>query len=235
MTKPVVISSLSRSARNWPDIFGCESDKQLDGFTMVSAIFDLRLNVDFLRITGWKVTRIGNRDSIRFSTLEPTLGTMNINFPILLLAALAPMIIGFLWYGPLFGKAWMAESDMTMEKARAANMVKTFGLSYLFCVMVAFTLQFMVIHQYSLFSMVQNDARPEVAEWLRQSTALFEGSFRTFKHGMLHGFMAGVTFALPLIGLHALYEQRSAKYIFIHAGYWIISMMLMGGVICQWA
>jgi hypothetical protein len=163
---------------------------------------------------------------------------MNVNFPILLLAAIVPMVIGFIWYGPLFGKSWMAESGMTPEKARSANMVKIFSLSFLFCFLVAFTLQFMVIHQYSVFSMVEGLSGEQAAladTWLKQGMDAFGSNFRTFKHGMLHGFMAGIAFALPLIGLHALYEQRSARYVFIHAGYWTFSMMLMGGVICQWA
>ena len=100
---------------------------------------------------------------------------------------------------------------------------------------MALSLQFIVIHQYSLFSLVQNDIRAELAGWLSRSTALFEGSFRTFKHGMIHGLMAAMTLALPLFGLHALNEQRNAKYVSIHAGYRIVSMMLMGGIICQWA
>ena len=57
---------------------------------------------------------------------------MNVNFPVFSLAALAPMVIGFLWYGPHFGKCWMAQSGMTPEKVRSANMVKILGLSYLF-------------------------------------------------------------------------------------------------------
>jgi hypothetical protein len=32
-----------------------------------------------------------------------------------------------------------------------------------------------------------------------------------------------------------LFERRSWKYIFMNAGYWIVSMMLMGAVICKFA
>jgi hypothetical protein len=38
---------------------------------------------------------------------------------------------------------------------------------------------------------------------------------------------------LPLIGINSLFERKSFKYIFIHTGYWIISLALMGGVLCQ--
>ena len=163
---------------------------------------------------------------------------MNINFPLILLAALAPMPLGFLWYGPLFGKAWMRESGMTPEKAKSSNLVKILSLSYLLCVMLAFSLQFMVIHQYSVYSLVEGLTGEQAAlakAWVEQGMAAYGGNFRTFGHGMLHGFLSGLFLALPMVGMNSLYEQRSAPYIFIHAGYWIVSMMLMGGIICQWA
>jgi hypothetical protein len=58
--------------------------------------------------------------------------------------------------------------------------------------------------------------------------------FRTFQHGALHGFIFSLFAVLPLIGMHCLYENKSVKYVLIHLGYWSISLMLMGGVICQW-
>ena len=59
-------------------------------------------------------------------------------------------------------------------------------------------------------------------------------SFRYFRHGLLHGFMAGVFIALPITAINALFEQKSWKYILVNAGYWIITMMIMGGIICAW-
>ena len=41
-------------------------------------------------------------------------------------------------------------------------------------------------------------------------------AFRTFKHGALHGTIAGIFIALPIIGTNALFERKSAKYIFIN-------------------
>jgi hypothetical protein len=32
-----------------------------------------------------------------------------------------------------------------------------------------------------------------------------------------------------------LFERRSWKYIFINAGYWILTLTLMGGIICAYA
>ena len=43
-----------------------------------------------------------------------------INFLIILVAAIIPMILGMLWYSnTLFGKAWMKAAEVTEEKLRA--------------------------------------------------------------------------------------------------------------------
>lgn len=59
-------------------------------------------------------------------------------------------------------------------------------------------------------------------------------AFRTFKHGVLHGVLAGIFIVLPVLGTNALFERKSAKYIFINSGYWIVTLGLMGGIICAW-
>jgi hypothetical protein len=50
----------------------------------------------------------------------------------------------------------------------------------------------------------------------------------------LHGAILAVFFALPLIASSAIFEQRGAKYIFITWGFWLINLVLMGAIICQW-
>jgi hypothetical protein len=57
-------------------------------------------------------------------------------------------------------------------------------------------------------------------------------AFRTFKHGALHGFIAGLLFILPVIGTNALYERRSFKYVLVTGGFWIVCLTVMGGIIC---
>lgn len=161
---------------------------------------------------------------------------MDINFPVLLLSALITLPMGFIWYHPrVFGNAWMKVSGVTDEMIKSSNLLKILLISYLFSVMITFVLQFMVVHQYSLYSLVADNTSPEATAWLNASLAQFGGSFRTFGHGALHGFMCGLFFALPLIGVNSLFERKSARYILIHAGYWIVTLMLMGGIICQFA
>lgn len=56
--------------------------------------------------------------------------------------------------------------------------------------------------------------------------------FRTFKHGAFHGVFFGLMVILPVICINALFERRGFKYIAVNAGFWIVSLAPMGGVIC---
>jgi len=58
--------------------------------------------------------------------------------------------------------------------------------------------------------------------------------FRGFGHGALHGTITELFFVFPIIAQNAMYEQKSFKYIAIHAEYWIITCAVAGGIICAW-
>ncbi|GAA0737085.1 MULTISPECIES: DUF1761 domain-containing protein [Flavobacteriaceae] len=159
---------------------------------------------------------------------------MEINFLALLAAAVSALIIGAIWYNPkVFGTAWMKAADMTEEKMQGANMAKIFILAFIFAFLLAFALQFLTIHQTGALGMVGGDpslAKPSFEAFM----ADYGTAFRTFKHGALHGTIAGIFIALPILGTNALFERKGAKYIFINAGYWIVTMAIMGGIVCGW-
>lgn len=159
---------------------------------------------------------------------------MEINFLALLAAAFSALIIGAIWYNPkVFGTAWMKAADMTEEKMQGANMAKIFILAFIFAFLLAFALQFLTIHQTGALGMVGGDpslAKPSFEAFM----ADYGTAFRTFKHGALHGTIAGIFIALPILGTNALFERKGAKYIFINAGYWIVTMAIMGGIVCGW-
>ncbi|GAA4455975.1 DUF1761 domain-containing protein [Rurimicrobium arvi] len=166
---------------------------------------------------------------------------MQINFIAVLAAALIPMIMGFIWYNPkVVGNAWMRESGMNEEKMKGANMAVIFSLSFVFSFMLALALQMLVIHQFhigSLFAHHQQDlANPSTETGALYQTIMtrYGSEFRTFKHGAFHGILSSVFLVLPIIGINAMFERKSWKYVWIHLGYWAISFALMGGVLCAW-
>ena len=156
------------------------------------------------------------------------------NFPAILVAGISALVVGFIWYNPkVFGGAWMKAAGMTDEQVKGGNMAKIFGLALLFAVMIAFSLPGTVIHQMGALSLVGGSAEGALPSYEAFITD-YADAFRTFKHGAMHGFMVGLFVALPILGTNALFERKGAKYIFINSGYWIVTLIIMGGIICAW-
>ncbi|WP_370477394.1 DUF1761 domain-containing protein [Tamlana flava] len=151
----------------------------------------------------------------------------------MLVAAISAMVVGFIWYNPkTFGNVWMQASGMTEEKIKGGNMAKIFIMAFIFAFLLASALPSMVIHQMGAVSLAQGELGmlPSYDAFLSD----YGDAFRTFKHGALHGILAGIFIALPILGTNALFERKSAKYIFINAGYWIVTLGIMGAIICGW-
>ena len=163
---------------------------------------------------------------------------MTFNLPILLLAAIIPLILGFIWYHPkVFGTVWMNASGLNAESMKGVNMVKIFSLTFIFSFIAALAMQFVVIHQFHMYSILANevgikDPTSEIGMYLKNFMDKYGNNFRTFKHGALHGTITGIFLIFPIIGINGLFERKSFKYILINAGFWTVSLALMGGIIC---
>ena len=159
---------------------------------------------------------------------------MEVNFLALLVAALTTLVVGFIWYHPkVFGTVWMRETNQTEESMKGSNMIKIFAMSIFYAFLISFILQGIVIHQFGAMGLVGGDptlAKPSYAAFM----ADYGTAYRTFKHGMLHGFFTGLFVALPIIGTNALFERKTWKYTLINGGFWIVSLTIMGGIICGW-
>ena len=162
---------------------------------------------------------------------------MPTNAYMFLVAGLIPLIIGAVYYHPkVAGGAWMKTNNFTEESLKGGNMAVIFGLAYLFSVLIAFIMSSMVIHQGGAFSMMYPDLLESGSAAQIEFNSLMErygANSRSFAHGALHGFIVTVFFVLPLIGTIALFERRGWKYVLIHFIYWLICLVLMGGVICS--
>ena len=44
----------------------------------------------------------------------------------------------------------------------------------------------------------------------------------------------GMFVVLPVLSIIAMFEKKSVKYVAINAGYWVVTLAIMGGIICQW-
>lgn len=161
------------------------------------------------------------------------------NYLVLFCASIIPLLVAFVWYHPkMFGKIWKTETGIIEEMTSGSNMFKIFGITFVLSFLYAIAMQFQVIHQFHFKSMLMNDVGFNDG----QGTAFndfkfmmerYGSNFRTFKHGAFHGFLNAIFIVLPIVGINAMFELKSWKYIFIIVGYWALSMILMGGVICQ--
>lgn len=142
---------------------------------------------------------------------------VNINWIALVVAALSTLVVGFLWYGPLFGKAWMKETGMTEEKAKQGSMPLRLGLS----VVLAFVAVVFIYMTSVVTGGEPND--PHGQE-----------KFLTFGHGVAHGIVVSLFIVLPALVTNAMYEQKSFKYMLINVGYWVVSFAIMGGIVNAW-
>ena len=133
-----------------------------------------------------------------------------INIWAVLVATLSTFAVGAVWYGPLFGKAWMKAVGYTEENVQGHNMGKIFGLAFLFELIMAFNLAMFLT------------GSPEAAATMTGATGAF------------YGFLAGFGWIFFALAVNSLYEDRSWQYIFINGGYWSISFTIMGFIIGSW-
>lgn len=165
---------------------------------------------------------------------------MEFNWLAIIVAAFVPTVLGFIWYNPkVFGTAWMKAAGMTDEKIKGGNMPLIFGLSLLFSVMLAMSMNMITIHQSAIYSVLMNepgfgDPASDTGKFIADFMSKYGHNFRTFGHGAFHGILAGIFIILPVLATNAMFERKGFKYILLNAGYWAVCLAIMGGIICGW-
>jgi len=66
----------------------------------------------------------------------------SINWLAVLVATISTFVLGAIWYGPLFGKAWMAEHGFTEDDLKNANMGKIYGTAFILELIMVINLAF---------------------------------------------------------------------------------------------
>lgn len=160
---------------------------------------------------------------------------MEINFLAMAVAALTTLIIGFIWYHPkVFGTVWMKSAGLTEAQLKGGNMLKIFGFTIILSLMMTLVIMSLSIHQTGAYGMIGGVETDETLPSFQNFMNDYGTNFRTFKHGALHGLIAGLFFAFPINAINGLFERKSAKYVFVNSGYWILTLTIMGAIICGW-
>ena len=123
----------------------------------------------------------------------------NANLLTILVAASTGFLIGGLWYGPLFGKAWMAENGFTEAQLRSGNMLKIYGLTFAFSMLSAI--------------------------FLGHLLAFFDTNARST---LMISIGISLGYIIPAIGTNYLFSRKSGRLFAIDAGYWLVFYTAMG-------
>ncbi len=133
-----------------------------------------------------------------------------LNWPAILVAALAYFALGALWYSPvLFVKKWVAYLKIDVNNADAKKgMGMLFGgsfvLMFIQCVAIAILAERMEI---------RGDG------WMS---------------GLKFGALTGCCFCAATIGVNYLYEKKPLGLFLINAGYAIVGNIIAAIIICSW-
>ena len=131
---------------------------------------------------------------------------MSVNYVAILVSAVLAMVVGAVWYGPLFGKMWMKLSGMKMEDAKKTDMSKAYGLTFVGWLLVAFVLAHFVQYTDSM----------------------------TFADGAMTAFWAWLGFALPTAIGTTVFEGKPMQLLLLNKCHDLTAMLLMGGILTVW-
>jgi len=135
-----------------------------------------------------------------------------INLWAVLVAAIASMILGFLWYGPIFGKQWMAMMGLTKESM--ANMKMSANKAYALGFAGSIIMAYVLAHALAF------------ANAYLGTEGIYAGVMVGFWNWL--GFIAPVTLGI------VLWENKPWKLWILNSGYYIVSLIVMGVILALW-
>ena len=132
-----------------------------------------------------------------------------VNYWALLGCVVYAMVVGFAWYGPLFGKAWAKAMGIDMEAMKSnPNLKKRMPLYYAGSALLSLM---SIIGLAVLFEILEVDRVHE---------------------GIQTAFLVAMAFAVPVQGINALWSTRPKRQawelFFITAGYQLVAFIVYG-------
>lgn len=131
---------------------------------------------------------------------------VEVNYISVLAAAIASMAVGFVWYTVLFGKVWtklMGFTKESMEKAKK-GMGKTYALSYLFTLLMAYVLFHIMVFSENFFH------------------------YSKVTTGLTSAFWVWLGFVMPVQVTDVLFGGKVWKLFAINTGFQLASLLAMG-------
>ena len=139
-----------------------------------------------------------------------------INYLAVIVGAAIMMVFGGLWYGPIFGKPWIAlmgfdpQKVADMQKQGMSAMWKSYSLMALGALIMSYILAHAVIFGNAYLG-----------------TSGIYG-------GLMTGFMSWVGFVVPVSLGTVLWENKPWKLWFINSGYYFVGLLIVGALLSVW-
>jgi len=132
---------------------------------------------------------------------------MYMNIPAIIVGALINMFVGFLWYSPvLFAKQWMKLIKKTEKDLKKGNMSMMYGTTFV----MALLLSFMFMYFTNAFHIA------------------------TVSEGIGLGFLLWLGFVVTTTISDYIFSGRPMKLYAINIGYYLVVMILVGGLFGVW-
>ena len=141
---------------------------------------------------------------------------ITLHWPAIAAAVVSNIVIGFLWYGPLLGKAWMKEMGLSPDHKPDQAAVKR---SMIIMIVSAFLTAYVLAHT--------------VAVW-RPSTWNAGADAANAIYGFSSAFFTWIGFFVPVLLGGVAWENKSWTLFGINAGYHFVALLAAGMILAHW-
>lgn len=132
---------------------------------------------------------------------------VSINYLAIIICGIVSLLIGSIWYGPLFSKLWMKQHNFTEEELKKDfNPAKTFGLATLGQIVMALVLAYLL--SLTNAQTITDAFRISISCWL--------------------GFTAATMF------VNGLFSKTKLTLFFIDSGYQLVNSVIFGLILILW-
>ena len=141
---------------------------------------------------------------------------MNLNYLAVLACAVVAMPIGFLWFGPLFGKAWSRHMNAANVHAPdSAAMSKAMAIFFASNLLIAYVLA----HAIEAWQASSWGLSPDAAPWVYALNA---------------GFFNWLGFFFPLQMNRVAWEQKRWGLVLINSTFDLVRLLLFAFILSYW-
>lgn len=138
-----------------------------------------------------------------------------VNYLAVLVSGVAAMVLGWLWYGPLFGKLYSRLMGFdNMDPAKRAEMAKGMGKSYALTFVGSLVTAFVLEH-----------------------IVTFAGAYYGLSgvaNGLMTGFLCWLGFMAPVTMGNVLWGRQSWKLWTLGNGHNLVQLLMFGAILGTW-